>query len=69
MSTPITETPFASIGECAKRLGLSVDTLERHVRPGLRTGEIVSYKIGSRRVISWASLLEYLKRHHSGALQ
>jgi excisionase family DNA binding protein len=68
MSTT-TESDFLSMGQIAQRLGLSVDTLERHIRPGLLTGEIESYKIGSRRVISWESLRAYLAKHHSGALR
>jgi excisionase family DNA binding protein len=55
--------------QAAKRLGLSVDTLERRIRPALLTGEIASFKVGSRRLISWASLLAYLAKHHNGALR
>lgn len=66
--TTTTEALFLSIEECAKRLGISEDTLGRHIRPALLSGAIFSLKIGSRRVISWQSLLSYLAEHHNGAL-
>jgi excisionase family DNA binding protein len=64
-----TDDRYLSLADVAKRLSVSVDTLERHIRPALLTGEIASFKIGARRLISWQSLLDYLQRHHNGAVQ
>lgn len=69
MNTPgLNEERYFSPAKTAERLDVSVDTLERHIRPALLSGEVASFKIGSRRLISWTSLLEYLKRNHNGAL-
>jgi hypothetical protein len=43
---------YVRLSEAAKRLGISEDTLDRAVRPGLVSGEIVSYKFGRIRPIS-----------------
>lgn len=67
--TTVTTDEYLSLGKIAERLGVSVDTLERHIRPALLTGEIASFKIGARRVISWESLLAYLAEHFNGALR
>lgn len=67
--TTTTERDFYSPTECVKRLGLSLDSWERHIRPALLTGEIASFKIGAKRLVSWSSLIAYLRTHHSGAIQ
>lgn len=66
--TTTTEDCYLNLTKTADRLGLSVDTLERRIRPALLTGEIASFKIGNRRLISWPSVLEYMKRHYNGAI-
>lgn len=60
---------YVRLPEAAERLHISEDTLDRAVRPGLIAGEIVSYKFGRVRTISWQSLLAYLDRYYAGAIQ
>lgn len=66
---PMPEPSYVRLPEAAKRLGISEDTLDRAVRPGLISGEIVSYKFGRVRTISWHSLLAYLGTYYAGAIQ
>lgn len=59
---------FYSPTECVERLGISPDTWERWIRPALLSGEIINYKVGTRRLVSWSSLMDYLAKYHNGAL-
>lgn len=60
---------YVRLLQAAERLGISDDTLWRIIKPGLISGEIVSYKLGRIRPILWPSLLAYLGRYFNGAIQ
>lgn len=66
---PSSAVEYVRLSEAADRLKISEDTLDRAIRPGLVAGEIVSYKFGRVRTISWRSLLAYLDKYYAGGIQ